>query len=72
MPNTIVKLEKERQNLIAAAEAISLSHKKLLEELPVFFSKRIDYIQPTLQVLDNDVKCYVYFGSDKYGYSTIY
>lgn len=50
MPNTIVKLEREKQNLIAAAEAISSSHKNLMVELPVFFSKRIDYMQPTLQV----------------------
>ena len=53
MPNTIVKLERERQNLVVAAEAIATSHRKLIEELPVFFSKRIDYFQPTLQVQQN-------------------
>lgn len=66
MPNTIVKLEREKQNFIAASEAISLSHKKLMEELPVFFNKRIDYIQPTLQALvraqidyhGNTTKCF--------------
>ncbi|XP_026281053.1 bridging integrator 3 isoform X1 [Frankliniella occidentalis] len=51
MPNTIVKLEKEKQNLIAAAEAISSSHRRITEEFPVFFNKRIDYIQPTLQAM---------------------
>ncbi|KAJ1525175.1 hypothetical protein ONE63_010008 [Megalurothrips usitatus] len=51
MANTIVKLEKERHNLAAAAEAISASQKKIMEELPIFFNKRIDYIQPTLQAM---------------------
>lgn len=50
MPNTIVKLEREKQNLAAAAEEISTSHKKIMEEFPIFYKKRIDYIQPSLQV----------------------
>ncbi|XP_034255746.1 bridging integrator 3-like [Thrips palmi] len=51
MPNTIVKLEREKQNLAAAIKEISTSHKKIMEEFPVFYDKRIDYIQPTLQAL---------------------
>lgn len=51
MPNTIVKLEREKQNLAAASEEISASHKKIMEEFPVFYHKRIDYIQPSLQAL---------------------
>lgn len=51
MPNTLVKLEREKQNLAAAAEEISTSHKKIMEELPIFYNKRIDYIQPSLQVI---------------------
>ncbi|KAE8742959.1 hypothetical protein FOCC_FOCC011453 [Frankliniella occidentalis] len=43
MPNTIVKLEKEKQNLIAAAEAISSSHRRITEEFPAMVRAQLDY-----------------------------
>ncbi|XP_049863002.1 bridging integrator 3-like isoform X1 [Schistocerca gregaria] len=49
--SNVVKLERERKTAETAAEELIVCHKSLLSDVTQFYSRRIDYLQPSLQAL---------------------
>lgn len=51
MASHIAKLEKERRIEEAAAKELKIIHTQLLQKLPTFLEKQLEYIKPTVHAL---------------------